>query len=129
RFDLGTATGRRISIAIEERGSAGRCGSFRGSAIVLYGFTEASGRVVRCTAPERNLAHELGHALGLSDAGAGLGCRTRIMAPIGADNGRRRRVEADECQLVGQLWLTSEEVGRLGAAGGLARVRPLESLP
>ena len=89
----------------------GRCGSFRGRTIRLHQIVMLSGGKLRsCGSLAQNLAHELGHALGLGNARRVRACRNSAMAAIDAGNAYTRRVTAEECQAVGQRWLTAEEL-------------------
>jgi hypothetical protein len=100
---------------IRYAGSRGdsRCGDFRGRTITLYRWALlADGTRVRCGSLPQNLAHELGHALGLRDAREGAECRRRIMSQINSSNRASRRVESSDCQVVGQRWLTFSESRR-----------------
>ncbi len=113
-------------VVVEHRPSEagpGRCGSFVGSRIVLWGSQrQPDGTVRPCGALEQNLAHELGHVLGLVDAPRGGTCSRRIMARLHRGNLGSRRVQPDECMAVGQLWLTPVEMGRMAAAPSVRRV-------
>ncbi len=56
----------------------------------------------------QNLAHELGHVLGLNDAGDDNRCRYRIMGWV-IPRKPFRAVHPEECRSVGQRWLTPVE--------------------
>jgi hypothetical protein len=86
-----------------------RCGAFAASTIQIHGIARDGARAVPCAAPERILAHEIGHALGLADAPPVPWCRDHIMAQAFAVHDSGRRVQPAECQAVGQRWLTVEE--------------------
>ena len=60
-----------------------------------------------CSVRAANLAHELGHVLGLADHGR----HGRMMGPVPRTGGAARRVFPDECSAAGALWSTSAEVG------------------
>lgn len=91
-------------------GLTGRCGEFRGRTITLYPSARtSSGRVKSCGSLALNLAHELGHALGLGDGARGPACERGIMAGVSSRNGHLRAVTAEECRLVGSRWLTFAE--------------------
>jgi hypothetical protein len=113
--------GRTVTVTREpRRGGVGQhlCGTFTGARIVLYDYwTDAAGAPRRCGSLAHNLAHELGHALGLDDAPAGSHCGGAIMAPLTVANLRSRAVTAEECQLVGQKWLTPGEQARVALLG------------
>ncbi|HVS66196.1 MAG TPA: hypothetical protein VMT85_22145, partial [Thermoanaerobaculia bacterium] len=109
-----------------EPGNSGskRCGSFRGRSITLYRWARTSDRSIRsCGSLALNLAHELGHALGLPDAADAAGCATRIMADLEPGNLFRRAVASEECRLAGERWRTLAELG-LPAGPGAETDRP-----
>ena len=88
-----------------------RCASLRGNIVTLYRYARRqSGQTVSCGDLAQNLAHELGHFLGLNHAAKALGCKFNIMSTIKASNARRRRVVAEECRAVDQQWLTPFEI-------------------
>ena len=106
--DTGTRT-----VAIEffpERVGAARCGDFSARTVRLYGFVDTGAGAVRpCPAVALNLVHEIGHVLGLSDAAPGRACQHHAMASINPNNAYRRWVTTEECQAVGQRWITPAE--------------------
>jgi hypothetical protein len=88
-----------------------RCGIFRGRTIVLYvSALTSSGEVRSCGSMALNLAHELGHALGLGDSDDVAACDGTIMADLSSRNIFRRAVSAEECRLAGRRWLTFAEL-------------------
>ncbi len=96
-------------------GSSGddRCGEIQGRKVVLFRFAQDSkGQRVACGARDLNLAHEMGHALGLRDSSRTHVCDGGLMARLTKRNRFDRRVTAEECSLVGQRWLTFSEVDR-----------------
>jgi hypothetical protein len=89
-----------------------RCAVFVGRTITLYSqATTKSGRVVSCGSLKGNLAHEMGHVLGLEDVPEGAGCSSWIMASLNRTNTHLRWVHAAECRAVGRKWLTPAERG------------------
>ncbi len=101
---------RLVQVELRRSSSTNRCGSFRGRTITLYVYaTQTNGTRVRCPSPARNLAHEIGHVLGLADAPSAPLCKERIMSVLRDGNGERRAVGNDECQAAGHRWLTPQE--------------------
>ncbi|MDX1384094.1 MAG: hypothetical protein R3190_10655, partial [Thermoanaerobaculia bacterium] len=103
------------SVTLESADSSGddACASFHRGTIRLFDWAVPAGRVPeRCTTPAANLAHELGHVLGLEDARTDSACADRIMAA--ANSRRPRAVSSEECRLVGHRWLTRAEQRRAG---------------
>lgn len=111
---------RTVDVQLLPHGNGGyKCGTFRGRQIRLYGFfTDRNGRTRSCGSLAQNLAHELGHVLGLDDAPSGPTCQSTIMAPLSPANERRRQPSAAECSLVGQKWITPHEESTLATFGG-----------
>jgi hypothetical protein len=109
RLVAGTEGTRVIRIEAASTVEGRRCGSFNASTILLYPLASEQGRPVPCLPPERILAHEIGHALGLADAPARPECREHIMAQTFEAHDAARRVQPSECQAVGQHWLTPDE--------------------
>jgi hypothetical protein len=96
---------------VEGNSGSKRCGFFRGRTITLYRWARTSARATRsCGSLALNLAHELGHVLGLADADESPSCATRIMADLERDNLFRREVSREECALAGARWLTLAEL-------------------
>ena len=86
------------------------CGTLSGSHITLYRWTRtADRRFVNCGSLAENLAHEIGHVLGLRDASDDSLCDYYVMSRISRKNLGRRTVHGDECQAVSQLWMLQEE--------------------
>jgi hypothetical protein len=101
----------------------GRCGSFVGRAIDLYQAMRGDdGRIHPCGSLAQNLAHEIGHAMGLEDAPDERSCDSHIMSSIRASNARGRRVQLAECQVAGQRWVTMAEWEQSVDAFGLPPV-------
>lgn len=88
----------------------GRCGSFRGRRVLLHAWMlDADGRILPCGPLALNLAHELGHALGLADSRE-TGCRHFVMAPILVGQPTLRRPRPAECAALAERWMTSREL-------------------
>lgn len=99
-----------------------RCGAFSGRTITLYARMRSwRGSLVPCGSLWRNLAHELGHALGLRDAPPS--CDTFMMAKINRHNGAHRAVQEPECRLLEERWTTAAERLSLPARAPASRSR------
>ena len=111
RFVLGTGRGRLVEVVIESRvPGLGYCGSFVGETITIYRRVRVDKeRVLSCPKPDRVLAHELGHVLGLRDMDAQRGRPTFIMSEIAAGSPPLQRVAKGECRAVDRKWMTSRE--------------------
>ena len=111
RFSLNTQGTRTITLEFfPNEAGEGRCGSFGQERIRIYGFQRRVGGLVSCGNLVQNLAHELGHALGLSDGDSAQRCQLHVMSWINFDNAHRRRVQPGECAAVGKRWLTMTEL-------------------
>lgn len=96
----------------------GRCGHFRGNRILLYGSARTSTGARRsCRSSAMNLAHELGHALGLSDSPDTPACEQTIMSSVESSNAFRRAVSPQECSAAGVVWQTFAEMEHEPAVG------------
>ena len=107
-----TAVKPRILLTVRFVGSSQkqRCASIRGHEITLHARArKPSGQVLSCGNLAQNLAHELGHFLGLNHASKAAHCRFDIMATIKPRNVSRRRVTAAECRAVDRQWQTPFE--------------------
>lgn len=121
-FVAGEPGTRTLEVRYHQTPGHGRCGSFQENRIDLYQESEDElGRRQLCGPLEINLAHELGHALGLADAALAPSCRRHIMARIARTNLHARQVRAEECEAVGRRWLTLAEQVDLTRLGRLAR--------
>ncbi|MBZ0112115.1 MAG: hypothetical protein K8J08_06635, partial [Thermoanaerobaculia bacterium] len=99
----------RVEFLLEVAGEE-KCGSFGQETIRIYGYQRVGGEMFSCGDLAQNLAHELGHALGLGDGSSAQRCQLHVMSWITADNAYRRAVQPAECQAAGQRWLTAEEL-------------------
>ena len=102
---IGHGTGRTLEVAYDRLGTDEKCGIFRGNRITL--FEEAldpDGHRSPCGSLALNLAHELGHALGLRDGPHDERCRRHVMGRITPGNAYRRRVQPEECHAVRRRW-------------------------
>jgi hypothetical protein len=111
RFVLGAGQGRIVEIVIEDGlPGLGDCGSFVGDVITIYRRALVDNeRILICPKPDRILAHELGHVLGLRDMDAQRGCPSFIMSEVAAGRPPLQRVAKDECRAVDRKWMTSHE--------------------
>jgi hypothetical protein len=109
-----------------------RCGMFLGHSIVLHDeASDHEGRPMSCGALAQNLAHELGHVLGLGHLEDRHRCRTHIMGPVTRSSMYGRRVSDEECAAAGARWLTEPETERarqLGYVDGTRFRTSLESI-
>ncbi len=122
---------RVLYLSLRKSSGDQRCGTFSGQRITVYLTARGpAGRVVRCGDPALNLAHEIGHALGLEDLTESTAGRHHIMSPIYHANAFRRSVSVFECGMaVAARTRTLERL--LGASGDQpleGAVAPVESL-
>lgn len=112
RFELGAGEGRVVRLVRSADQRDGACAAFQGDRITLRrSATLPTWGKVRCSSVARNLAHELGHVLGLADAPESAGCETAIMARMPFRAADRRLLSAEECALADARWVTSREMG------------------
>ncbi|MBV8199875.1 MAG: hypothetical protein JOZ15_04550, partial [Acidobacteria bacterium] len=87
----------------------GRCGSFSGNVVNIYQYTinPTTGKSVDCGAEgfAQNVAHELGHFLGLADDFSA-DCGTDIMAQV---DGLSHQVSGSDCSMADSLNTTPYE--------------------
>ena len=112
--DSPTATSLPTSVlevrVVRRNSGSPRCGTFRGRTIVLWlSALTSSGKVRSCGSMALNLAHELGHALGLGDSEDVAACDGTIMADLSSRNLHRRAASVEECRIAGRRWLTNAE--------------------
>ena len=105
---------RKISVTYQKirinPGDRKSCGWFSGNAITLFGYVRtAKGDLLHCGTLAQNLAHELGHVLGLADAPEIPECSPYIMSDMDSDNLYRRSVTAQECRAIASRWLRAPE--------------------
>jgi hypothetical protein len=101
---------RMIDVRYTKAGPGQRCGSFSGSTVKLYDTARnGESQVARCGLLAQNLAHEIGHLLGLADAPDSRACQTSIMSRVHSGRFDQRQVTEAECRAVGKRWLTSVE--------------------
>jgi hypothetical protein len=95
-----------------------QCGTFRGHTITLHDEArDENGRPLTCGTLAQNLAHELGHVLGLGDLEDSRRCRMHIMSTITRTSINGRLVRPEECMAAGRRWLTTPEIERARALG------------
>lgn len=115
---------RQITVGIgrDRSGRGLRCATFQGSSIVLHRSTvDSLGRTFPCGAMAPNLAHEIGHALGVGhgapQAGRGGPRVEEVMNSTIPPTFPRRRVTASDCGAVDRLWMTSLELAQARSLG------------
>lgn len=115
----GGSGGIVVTVTQGSHNSADReCGRFQSNQIVLYTTATYNGRRIDCGNQTMNLAHEIGHLLGLTDAPESASCQNHIMAWLNNNNLQTRAVREEECGKVDARWqMPTEPTG--GDQGGL----------
>lgn len=113
-FLLGGEGDRNYTIQLERRRPGeGHCATvFRGEIVLYETARDTRGRLRPCGALDENLAHELGHVLGLGHGEDRRGCRQMIMSTISSAHSRNlegRSVHPAECAAVAKHWRTWAE--------------------
>ena len=113
-FLLGGEGDRNYRIRLERhRPGDGHCATvFRGEIVLYETARDTRGRLRPCGALDENLAHELGHVLGLGHGEDRRGCRQMIMSTLSSAHSRNlggRSVHPAECAAVSQHWRTWAE--------------------
>jgi len=110
-FVIGDRADRVIEVTLV-RGSSGttRCGVYSNGRIELYRSAVLDGHLYVCGPLAPNLAHELGHVLGLHDAQRSPSCRDHIMSNVTPLRLMSRTPQETECRAVGRYWLTLAEI-------------------
>lgn len=101
---------RQVSDAV------GRCGMISGDIITVYANArDELGRTLHCGPRAVNLAHEIGHYLGLRDASADRECRHHIMTGVARRDAGLRTVDPEICAAVSELWQVAFGSGASGS--------------
>jgi len=98
---------------------SGDCAAHEGLTIKVWSTTDRQGQPFNCGDLSENLAHELGHVLGLPDASGNAACTDFIMAELQGDGSNRysRSVQGEECEDADNLWKTPQERNTGGGRG------------
>ena len=104
---------RTVEVVLStEIGANGTCAHFHRDRIVLYSETvDSTGKRLHCGDLSQNLAHELGHVLGLAHVER-RDCAAQIMGMVDRKSTKPREVSSAECAAAGAAWLTSVEFDR-----------------
>ncbi|MEM7351268.1 MAG: hypothetical protein AAF657_10710 [Acidobacteriota bacterium] len=118
------STAPRLEVTLVRYSQSERCATFHGRTITLYAFARhRTGKPILCGSLAQNLAHELGHFLGLKHAAKAADCKLDIMSTVKQVNSRRRRVTEGECRAVDSRWLAADERPPEGPLGERALAR------
>jgi hypothetical protein len=117
RFVIGREGTQSVEVRFVDVSTGPRCGSFAGRTIILYAFArDREGRLQSCGSRSADLAHELGHVLGLRDSPE-TECRDHAMAYLDSGNLYQRTVKPEECRVVAERWVTPNEYRQLRTSG------------
>ncbi len=120
-FEHGNVRLRTLEVVFSpKRGTNATCAYFRGNRIVLFTETiDSTGRLLACGDVARNLAHELGHVLGLDHVDR-RHCPNQIMGMVDTSPRNHAKVSSAECAAAGAAWLTHSEYERAEDLGWIA---------
>jgi hypothetical protein len=114
---------REITVTVDDFGRGSWCGSFQGNSIVVHRHTLDAARQPRsCGGFIENLAHEIGHSLGVGHpvslgAGAAPYSPGVMGSPILANVHRLHSLVSWECTEADRHWMTSSELAQARVLG------------